>query len=157
MEIQLSTHDWLKLPMDTRIKLREIFNIPKSQGVVLEDNVVKSDGTTYEDLQAVTVEAMQEFLSSTEQDFVELFHNVIGRLDDEVEASIDEDNDIDPQQLLIDEWVALLSRMKGQAVEHNMTDHLRSAVTRVLDIKPLIPTQNAEGQKTKRKPRKKAK
>lgn len=62
INIQLDTFHWLQLPMETRNKLRELFHIPKSQGVILENETVKSDGTTYQDLSALTLEKMQTFL-----------------------------------------------------------------------------------------------
>ncbi len=163
MEIQLSTHEWLKLPMDTRSKLREIFNIPRSQGTVLEDNTVKSDGTTYQDLNAITVEKMSSWLNGDGSDhvgvevggsdFVALFNSVIQRIDDEKEVSIAVEGP-DPKQLLVDEWVATLNRMKGQAVERQMQDYLQTTVTRLFELKPLTQTHEPNTPKRRGRPKK---
>lgn len=148
MEIQLSVHDWLKLPMETRNKLREIFNIPKSRGAIVESNVVMSDGTTYEDLQAITLGKMQKHLDSELSDFVTLFNTLVTQLEEEKELEPLEPV-IDPKQLIVDEWVAVMSRIKGQAVEHSMEDHLKAVVARVFETNPLT-----NPDETKRKTKK---
>ena len=66
---------------ETREKLVDIFSIPKSGGVVVEGNRLISDGHTPTDLMAVTVDKMQEFLESPEEDFYKLFIEVIDKIE----------------------------------------------------------------------------
>jgi len=132
MEIQVSTHDWLALPMLTRIKLREIFNIPKSKGSLVEGNVVKSDGTTYEDLKAITLEKMQAFLESDQTDFVKLFNSCLEKieeLDKELEV---EDEPIAPTAIILENWTAHLTRMKTEAESLKMDDHFALLLTKFI-------------------------
>lgn len=111
MQIQLPTHEWLKLPMEVRVKLREIFNIPKSEGARVVNNTVESDGHTFRDLQALTVEKMQSYLDSKGDDFVKLFDEVLAKVDAELHPATPEFAVIDHKQLLVDEWAATLSRL----------------------------------------------
>ena len=144
MNIQLSTHDWLEQPMEIRVKLREIFSIPRSQGTILENNTVKSDGTTYQDLSVLTAEKMQEYIGG-EGDFHSLFLRVIEKI--KLDLTPPPVAQIDPKQYLIDEWAAVLSRIKAEATERGMGDYLDSILKRIFDIKPTVITQNE-----KRKP-----
>lgn len=73
MLIQLNTTQWLALPMEVRMKLKDLFGIPRSTGTVLQDNTVLSDGHTHADLSRISVEAMQEFVGKKEKDFYKLF------------------------------------------------------------------------------------
>lgn len=53
--------------------MREVFQIPRSGGSVMENGKLTSDGTTDKDLAAITVESMQEYTGSTLTKFEELF------------------------------------------------------------------------------------
>lgn len=59
--MNLAVQEWLKVKPETRMKLKEIFNIPKSSFTIVSDNKVQSDGHTYEDLGVVTVERLQQY------------------------------------------------------------------------------------------------
>ncbi len=150
MEIQLSVHEWLKLPMDIRQKLRENFNIPKSQGVLVEDNEVKSDGTTYKDLGSITVEKMQTHLEREDSDFVSLFNEVVARLEDEVQPELPVELEIDPQQLIIDKWELNLKQMKLEA-EGGMEFMLKSLIDRMF---PRIINQTHDVKAKRGRPKK---
>lgn len=132
MDIQVSVHDWLVLPMSVRIKLREFFNIPKSTGTLVEGNIVKSDGTTYQDLQAITVPKMQEYLGESYvniTDFVLLFNAVVEKIqatDIELEPT---EKVVDPGQVLMEEWAANLNRMKAQAEGLNLAEQFKTLIT----------------------------
>lgn len=152
MNTQLSVQDWLELPMDTRITLRVLFGIPRSQGSIVESDKVVSDGTTYKDLESLTSDKMAEYLTSEEDGrpigtFTDLFTGVLAKvdLDKELEPPVEEK--ADPKELILNEWIAVLSRLKGQAVEYSMQDYLKTAVTRIFEIKPLTPQPNAETAK----------
>lgn len=77
MHTQLTTTQWLQLPMSVRMELKKIFNIPRSQGTLVEDNRVVSDGYTHPDLAHITIEQMQAFTGSTSDDFFNLFNEVL--------------------------------------------------------------------------------
>lgn len=77
---QLTTVQWLELPIEIRGKLREIFNIPKSTGAQILNKTVVSDGFTHQDLSVVTVEAMQAFLRSDVDDFWKLMEMTLKRV-----------------------------------------------------------------------------
>lgn len=145
----LSVPEWLKLSADTRTKLAEIFQISKSKGAQIEtmgeQSVVKSDGHTHEDLQAITVEKMQGYLGENfngVQDFLMLFNTVVRKVE-EVKAA-EAPKPIDTKALMLEEWVAILSRLKGQSVEHQMEQELLIAIKQLFNIKEQTNvTQNA--------------
>ena len=153
MEIQLNVNDWLKLPIDTRLKLRELFDIPKSEGVILEDGIVKSDGTTYEDLQAITVEKMRLHLDSEDPDFVSLFHEVVARIEDETQLELPEDPETDHSEAFINNWVQTLNQMKSDALEQGLEFHLKAVITRLFPTNQ-INNQNEQGKKQRGRPKK---
>jgi hypothetical protein len=82
MQPHLSVHQWLQVSPVTREALRLIFGIGSSVGREIKDNEVVSDGTSYHDLDVLTVENMQKFLLSKETDFFELFGQVVYKLED---------------------------------------------------------------------------
>lgn len=157
MNIQLSIHDWLELPMEVRVRLRQVFSIPRSEGSRVVDNKVESDGTTYKDLGVVTIEAMRKYLGvpdteATELDFKSLFEASVFKVKEELSPQAQTGPEIDPKQLFVDEWVAILSRIKGQAVEKGMEDYLDTAIKRVFNIKPTVITQTNAEPIQKRRP-----
>lgn len=77
---QLTIPQWLDLPIDVRSKLKAIFNIPKSVGSQIVDKVVVSDGHTHADLAVITIEAMQAFLGSKDDDFWTLMESALERV-----------------------------------------------------------------------------
>lgn len=76
-EPQITIPQWLELPMNVRLKLKKIFNIPKSTGCEVHNNIVVSDGHTHKDLAHVTLQKMQAYTGSTSTDFYELLNNTI--------------------------------------------------------------------------------
>lgn len=150
MEYQLSPNQWLQFPMEVRSKLKVIFSIPRSKGTILEGNVVKSDGHTFEDLAVITVGKMQEYLATEEEDFMRLLTTIVESIEAELASETPIIEAVDPEQLIVDEWVATLNRIRGQAVEKSMEDHLERAVKRVFEIKPIIkPEANVKKRKAK--------
>ncbi len=155
MQIQVSVQDWLAVPMPVRIKLREIFGIPKSQGSLVEGGIVKSDGTTYEDLKAITVEKMQAYLGagSPTDDFVILFHATIEKIEEQ-DKELEPAEKIDPNQIILEEWASRISHMIHQAGNLGLTDALKVLISK------LLPYDNARKEPDSKKsgrPAKKAK
>lgn len=136
MEYQLSPNQWLQIPMEIRAKLREIFNIPRSKGNILEGNVIKSDGHTFEDLAVITVEGMQRFTGSDNTDFMSLFNVTVNQIEDLIEPSVAQEPEIDPKQELIDEWSSVLVRMKQVAEEKQLSVYLEGIIIGIFDFFP---------------------
>jgi len=80
----INTSMWVSLPQDVRGKLRSLFNIPRSANVVVTDGRVETDGTTHEDLKALTTEKMQKYLGDTSTDFHKLFDKVVAKVIEEL-------------------------------------------------------------------------
>ena len=79
---------WLQLEQGTRSKLAKALNIPKSGGVVVNNGVgggiVISDGHTAKDLfEGITLKKLQEFVGSTEKDFLKLFDLAVAKVESE--------------------------------------------------------------------------
>lgn len=87
MEIQkhISTASWMDLSWQVRTQLVKDLNIPKSKDVVLQDNVVLTDGRTQADInQAITIESLQEYTKSSLDDIFELFGKAVERAEYEL-------------------------------------------------------------------------
>lgn len=85
MQAQLTQPQWLSLPVDVKAKLKEIFNIPRSEGSRVDDNRLVSDGHTHRDLAVITIEAMEGYLElerlpDFKPDFFELFDSVLDKI-----------------------------------------------------------------------------
>lgn len=87
----LAYHTWINLPQDVRIRLTELFHIPRTGQVLVTNGVlpdgtvggiVQQDGHSATDLYAITVEKMQEILNNEdEKDFHVLWNGIIENLD----------------------------------------------------------------------------
>ncbi len=77
----LATKEWLKLPWETRMKMSEIFSIPKSASTVVIDNQVVSDGYTEENLSVITADRLRDFTGLDTDDFYKLFYAAIDRVE----------------------------------------------------------------------------
>lgn len=76
MEILLTRYHWLQLTGEERQLMRETFNIPKSGGVEMLGNKIMSDGSNENDLKAVNIESMQNFLQcKSDTDTFESLYN----------------------------------------------------------------------------------
>lgn len=82
----LSTHMWVSLSSEQRNKIRQLFSIPRSSHVIVDDGKIVTDGTTTEDFKHLTVEKMQEYLKDDSTDFHKLFDKVLSRVQDEIEG-----------------------------------------------------------------------
>lgn len=160
MEISVSVHEWLKLPMTIRVKMREIFGINKSQGSLVEGNVVKSDGTTYQDLQEITVEKMQRYLADGDilidnnpSDFVTLFNACVDKIA-EADKELEPVEKLDPTQIILEEWAANLNRMKMQAENQGLSDHFKTLINKLFsydNARPEAPAPKKPGRPAKAK------
>lgn len=133
MNIQVTPHEWLKLPLPTRLRLVEIFNIPKSEGSKVEQlagvSVLLSDGYTLKDLENITIEKMQGYLNApvVDADFGGLFDRVINMIETgtrptpilEVKPPV-----IDPE-IMKTSWETLIKSMKQDAIAAGLEVELR--------------------------------
>lgn len=82
---QLYVPEWIGLKQETRIKLEEIFNIGKSVGTEVVNNTIVCDGHSNRDLEVMNVSTMQEYINSSEEDFMKLFTKVLNKVEGEKE------------------------------------------------------------------------
>lgn len=92
---QLSYVAWMSLPVETRQKLVALFVIEKTGesvvhvGAMTGGNISgehKSDGYTPKDLAIISLEKMQEITGSKNDNFYELFGQLVKDIDDYVES-----------------------------------------------------------------------
>lgn len=79
-------HTWTSLSAEQRLRIRALFDIPRSSHVVVNDGRMETDGTTNEDFKHLTTEKMQAYLGSDSTDFHRLFDMVLSRVQDEIEG-----------------------------------------------------------------------
>jgi hypothetical protein len=75
--MQLSNRDWLALKPETRQALAKIFRLNRSSFTHVVDNHVESDGYTYQDLSAITVEEMKRLTHLESDNFEEQFKVIV--------------------------------------------------------------------------------
>ncbi len=75
---------WCSLPNEVRHRIRAVFKIHRSGNVVVNDGRIESDGSTYEDLKALSIASMQEYLQEDINDFHKLFDIVVARINEEL-------------------------------------------------------------------------
>ncbi|MGH7249349.1 MAG: hypothetical protein ACREGC_00060 [Minisyncoccia bacterium] len=132
MEISVSVHDWLAIAMPTRLKLREIFNIPKSRGSLVEGNVVKSDGTTYEDLKHITIEKMQTYLGVNTKDFIKLFNSCVEKIEEQDKELEPKEPQPSPNAIVLENWADHLSRMQRESESLGLQEHFQTLLTKFI-------------------------
>lgn len=64
---RIYTQHWMSLPKEVRVHLALTFNMQKSGITEIRDQDVISDGTTNEDLKALTLDALNEYVGSKEE------------------------------------------------------------------------------------------
>lgn len=84
MQPTVSLGMWVSLPNEVRYKIRSVFDIPRSSNVMVYDGIIETDGTTYEDIKALTTEKMQKYLGDSSTDFHKLFDKVVARVTEEM-------------------------------------------------------------------------
>lgn len=82
--MQINTFQWVSLPQETRNRLIEIFSLKKSGHVEVENKTVMTDGYTNQDLAGITVEKMQEYTGTDEEEYFSLFKAVLAKIEGEM-------------------------------------------------------------------------
>jgi hypothetical protein len=80
----ISTGMWVSLSNEVRYRMRTIFNISQSGITEVNDGRVVSDGTTYEDLKALTIEKMQKYVDNPTTDFHKLIDLTVAKVMEEL-------------------------------------------------------------------------
>jgi hypothetical protein len=129
MDIQVNVHDWLALPMLTRVEMRKIFGIPRSSHTLVDGNVVKSDGTTHDDLKAITLEKLQVFLNADPEqaDFVKLFNATVLKIAKDQEPPVVEK--VDPTKMMLEDWAAQIARISQQATNLGLAQEFQTLIS----------------------------
>jgi hypothetical protein len=71
---------WLELPLATRQKLAQVFNIPKTGATEVSSNIIVKDGYAVKDIEEkMSIEAMQDYLGAVDggDDLSVLFDQVV--------------------------------------------------------------------------------
>lgn len=76
--------------MPVRLRLKEIFDVPRSTGTEVHNQTVISDGHTHKDLANITIEKMQAFLETKEKDFFKLWNATAGKVYMQWEKELDD-------------------------------------------------------------------
>lgn len=139
---QLTTTDWVALPIEIRQQLVSIFNISKSGGREVTNgprgSQVISDGYTHKDLALITVLAMQNYLGSVDTDFYSLFQQVIERLEQNKEVNIDEiAKKVETENIA--KWLMILRDVKNKAIELGLYDQFKALAQDVIGLEPKKP------------------
>lgn len=76
---------WIKLPIETRIKIAGIFNIPKQGPTHVFNNEIQSDGYSIKEIEsALTIPALQGYLGSQETDMLKLWTMLVDKVEGRV-------------------------------------------------------------------------
>ena len=76
---------WMTLPIETRVKLIEAFNIKKTGPTEVRDSEILSDGYRLEDLLVINLENMNTFTNKISTSFPEALELTLSKLNKPVE------------------------------------------------------------------------
>ena len=158
MEIQVSVPEWVKLPHETRVELAKQFNLKKSKGAQVEFiggiTVLQSDGYTHDDLRDITIEKMQDYLKSEETDFIKLFNACVEKVDEVANTEVAVD--VDPTQIIIENWINKIEALKKDAEINGMEPYLKDLIHRLFNIKKetYVPQIQVKQSNKRGRPRK---
>lgn len=76
MQIQISIPQWLSIDQKVRLKLVEVFELPRTGYTHVQDGVVTTDGYKHEDLAHLTVAKMQDYINNHKE---EVFFKLLDR------------------------------------------------------------------------------
>lgn len=76
--------------MPIRLKLKTIFDIHRSEGTTVHNNIVISDGHSHSDLSKINVESMQRFTGKKSEDFSELYNETLDKVYEEYTKELED-------------------------------------------------------------------
>lgn len=147
---------WMSFNADLKRKLVALFEIPRSGETIVRSGVlpdgtigseVQSDGYTIQDLQAISLEKLQEFLGvpETDDNFYSLLETLVKNIDDFVEPT---DAPEQTEEVLVQETVTITETVTEEFVPAPYEDLLKKK-----EPKPKTGTHakttKAKGTKTK--------
>ncbi len=146
---QLNVPDWVLLPLEIRQKLIKQFDIPKSGGSEMQTlstgSRIVSDGHTHQDLKAISLEKLQEFLSSTDTDFYALLNQAIVKLTTNTGPTSEQILEQKRADKLT-HFSYVLSTLKQEAESMGLKDELNGLVKLAFEIKDKKPGRPKNGQ-----------
>jgi hypothetical protein len=126
MQMQIVKPQWLQIPLETRVKLIEIFKIPRTEPTMTSggtNSVVLSDGHSHKDLESITIEKMQKYLGSQLTDFFQLFDKVLEKLNEDSKFSVEEESKkVETENIA--KWLGIINNIRIQARELGLEDQL---------------------------------
>lgn len=103
----LSYAVWLDLPMDTRWKIANLFNVsPRTVREVVDSRVV-SDGFVHADLRVITREKMQEITGKKTDDFYVLFQALVDHVTEKGAPEVEVEAPIEPESTPVESTITL--------------------------------------------------
>lgn len=146
IEQRLSIYEWLKIPIDTRHQMVNIFKIPRSGGALVEDNVVKTDGYTFDDLRVITVDALQKFLENNSiGDFNLLVTEAVNRIKTAIQEERLKINEIEYYERL-DKWINIVKEIRLQSKELGLQDKFDERIRDIFNVEE-IKQKNVKKEK----------
>ena len=144
MKTNLLPQEWLCLSPRERMRMIEIFSIPKSEGCVMQDNTLLSDGHTVKDLRAISIETMQKYLGSQETEFYKLLEGIKTKIAQEL-VEIEQKEIMDTRNLSITRIQNSVLELQKEAIRLGIHQEIDWYEKRINDSDtiPVIPV-NAE-------------
>ncbi len=84
---QLTPFEWNQFSMEIKGMFKETFKIPRSAGTVVMGNEVLSDGHTVQDLSAVSLSSLQQYLETDDDHWDNLLKLTINKMERNVNGS----------------------------------------------------------------------
>lgn len=84
IQTQIYSGMWIRLPIEVKKRIAEIFGIKRSGASHVVDGMVQSDGYTDNDLSVLTIVNLQKELGSTDPDIFSLWNTMIKRTTEEL-------------------------------------------------------------------------
>jgi hypothetical protein len=156
MEIQLNQSQWLELPIEVRLRLRNAFGIKQSgatQATLGTFGKVQSDGCSDKDVSAISVASMQAFLGNyTTDDFFALFTQVLTRIgeDEKVEPTVEPSQ----PEMIYTHWERDLLKMRAESESLDLVLKLKHLAWEIFPqpkkIQPDVQLQERPNKGTKK-------
>lgn len=109
---------WLAVRHETRLMISKLFNLPKSGFVEVSNNRVICDGHSQNDLKLLTIDKMQSYLNSDEEDIFALFDKLVYVLENAISVDLTQTIKKDEPKEVVKESISeVSSSSETRAVE----------------------------------------
>lgn len=128
MQIQISIPQWLSIDQKVRLKLVEVFELPRTGYTHVQDGVVTTDGYKHEDLAHLTVAKMQDYINNhKEEDFFKLLDRTLNQATRQVRGDEILNDGKPPDRLL---WQSSLLKLMGNGTHlRQRTNHQKTTLS----------------------------